>query len=124
MDTHPSEKYESRRDAVIEYGSPNVCDGPQATEKRGIGFKLTDTVPAQDCKMDRAWLTALISRFLRDEGAATAIGYGLIAAGIAVAIIPVITGVSTKLRPRSRPSKQRSSESARVAGYAGCLVCR
>ena len=31
MDTHPSEKYESRRDEVIEYRSPNVCYGPHAT---------------------------------------------------------------------------------------------
>jgi pilus assembly protein Flp/PilA len=40
----------------------------------------------------------LIIRFLRDESAATAIEYGLIATGIAVAIIPVITGVGTKLK--------------------------
>ena len=31
----------------------------------------------------------LIKRFLKDESAATAIEYGLIATGIAVAIIPV-----------------------------------
>jgi pilus assembly protein Flp/PilA len=36
--------------------------------------------------------------FLRDERAATAIEYGLIATGIAVAIIPVITGVGTRLK--------------------------
>jgi pilus assembly protein Flp/PilA len=41
---------------------------------------------------------ALIVSFLKDEGAATAIEYGLIAAGIAVAIIPAITGVGTKLK--------------------------
>jgi pilus assembly protein Flp/PilA len=40
----------------------------------------------------------LIVRFLKDENAATAIEYGLIAAGIAVAIIPVITGLGTKLK--------------------------
>jgi pilus assembly protein Flp/PilA len=40
----------------------------------------------------------LLVRFLRDETAATAIEYGLIAAGIAVAIIPVITGVGTNLK--------------------------
>lgn len=40
----------------------------------------------------------LIIRFLRDESAATAIEYGLIATGIAVAIIPMITGVGTKLK--------------------------
>jgi len=40
----------------------------------------------------------LISRFLKDENGATAIEYGLIATGIAVAIIPVITGLGTKLK--------------------------
>jgi pilus assembly protein Flp/PilA len=40
----------------------------------------------------------LIIRFLKDENAATAIEYGLIEAGIAVAIIPVITGLGTKLK--------------------------
>ena len=35
--------------------------------------------------------------FLKDETAATAIEYGLIAAGIAVAIIAVITGLGTQL---------------------------
>ena len=35
--------------------------------------------------------------FLRDESAATAIEYGLIAAGISIAIITVVKGVGTKL---------------------------
>jgi pilus assembly protein Flp/PilA len=39
-----------------------------------------------------------IIRFLKDENAATAMEYGLIATGIAVAIIPVITGLGTKLK--------------------------
>jgi pilus assembly protein Flp/PilA len=39
-----------------------------------------------------------IIAFLRDERAATAIEYGLIATGIAVAIIPIITGLGTKLK--------------------------
>jgi len=40
----------------------------------------------------------LIIRFLKDENAATAIEYGLIATGIAVAVIPVITGLGTKVK--------------------------
>jgi pilus assembly protein Flp/PilA len=40
----------------------------------------------------------LIIRFLKDETAATAIEYGLIASGIALAIIPVITGLGTHLK--------------------------
>ena len=38
----------------------------------------------------------LIVKFWKDESAATAIEYGLIATGIAVAVIPVITGLGTK----------------------------
>jgi pilus assembly protein Flp/PilA len=39
----------------------------------------------------------LIARFLKDESGATAIEYGLIAAGISVAIIAVVQGLGTKL---------------------------
>ena len=39
-----------------------------------------------------------IIKFLKDENAATAIEYGLIATGIAVPVIPVITGLGTKLK--------------------------
>ena len=39
----------------------------------------------------------MISRFLKDETAATAIEYGLIAAGIALAIISAVKGVGTAL---------------------------
>jgi pilus assembly protein Flp/PilA len=40
----------------------------------------------------------LIFSFLKDETAATAIEYGLIAAGISVAIIAVVQGLGTKLK--------------------------
>ena len=40
----------------------------------------------------------LATRFLKDESGATAIEYGLIAAGIAVAIITILKGVGTKLK--------------------------
>ena len=39
----------------------------------------------------------LASRFAKDESGATAIEYGLIAAGISVAIIAVVNGIGTKL---------------------------
>jgi pilus assembly protein Flp/PilA len=38
-----------------------------------------------------------LARFLKNESGATAIEYGLIAAGIAVAIIAVVQGVGTNL---------------------------
>jgi len=48
--------------------------------------------------LTRTVLMRTVLAFLRDERAATAIEYGLIATGIAVAIIPVITGVGTRLK--------------------------
>jgi pilus assembly protein Flp/PilA len=42
-------------------------------------------------------MTKFILRFIRDESAATAIEYGLIAAGISVAIIAVVQGLGTQL---------------------------
>ena len=39
----------------------------------------------------------LISEFARDESGATAIEYGLIAAGISLAIIAAVNGLGTKL---------------------------
>lgn len=38
-----------------------------------------------------------LTKFVRDESGATAIEYGLIAAGIAVAIIVVVQGLGTQL---------------------------
>ena len=38
-----------------------------------------------------------IRQFIKDESGATAIEYGLIAAGIAVAIIAVVQGLGSKL---------------------------
>jgi pilus assembly protein Flp/PilA len=40
---------------------------------------------------------SLVLKFLRNESGATAIEYGLIAAGISVAIIVVVQGLGTKL---------------------------
>ena len=39
----------------------------------------------------------LVSRFVKDESGATAIEYGLIAAGISVAIIAIVNSLGTKL---------------------------
>ncbi|MBI3433700.1 MAG: Flp family type IVb pilin [Proteobacteria bacterium] len=39
----------------------------------------------------------LIKRFVQDDSGATAIEYGLIAAGISVAIIAVVQGLGSKL---------------------------
>jgi pilus assembly protein Flp/PilA len=42
-------------------------------------------------------MNKLVSRFVKDESGATAIEYGLIAAGIAVAIITAVNGVGSQL---------------------------
>ena len=42
-------------------------------------------------------MKTLVKRFAKDEFGATAIEYGLIAAGISVAIITVVQGLGTKL---------------------------
>ena len=39
----------------------------------------------------------LVARFVKDESGATAIEYGLIAAGISLAIIAVVNGLGTSL---------------------------
>jgi pilus assembly protein Flp/PilA len=39
----------------------------------------------------------LLARFVKDESGATAIEYGLIAAGISLAIIAVVNGLGTNL---------------------------
>jgi pilus assembly protein Flp/PilA len=42
-------------------------------------------------------MKSLIMGFLRDDSGATAIEYGLIAAGIAIAIITAVNGVGSQL---------------------------
>jgi len=42
-------------------------------------------------------MRAMLSAFFRDESAATAIEYALIAAGIAIAIIAAVNGVGTAI---------------------------
>jgi len=45
-------------------------------------------------------MITLIRKFWADETAATAIEYGLIAAGISLAIIAVVNGIGTKLNTK------------------------
>jgi pilus assembly protein Flp/PilA len=42
----------------------------------------------------------ILKKFIADESGATAIEYGLIAAGIALAIITAVNGVGTSLKGR------------------------
>jgi len=45
-------------------------------------------------------MKTLFSRFVKDESGATAIEYGLIAAGISVAIIAVVNGIGSNLNTK------------------------
>jgi pilus assembly protein Flp/PilA len=45
-------------------------------------------------------MSKLFARFVKDESGATAIEYGLIAAGIALAIIAVVNGLGTNLETK------------------------
>jgi pilus assembly protein Flp/PilA len=45
-------------------------------------------------------MTSLFARFLQDEVGATAIEYGLIAAGISIAIIVAVNGLGTNLNAK------------------------
>ena len=45
-------------------------------------------------------MTTMLKKFIADESGATAIEYGLIAAGISLAIIAVINGLGAKLNTK------------------------
>ncbi|TXJ26836.1 MAG: Flp family type IVb pilin [Afipia sp.] len=45
-------------------------------------------------------MTKLVAKFLKDESGATAIEYGLIAAGVALAIIAAVNGLGTTLNTK------------------------
>ena len=45
-------------------------------------------------------MKSLFARFVKDESGATAIEYGLIAAGISLAIIAVVNGLGTNLNAK------------------------
>jgi pilus assembly protein Flp/PilA len=61
------------------------------------GFALS-AVLQNERKVTR--MKKLLKDFIADESGATAIEYGLIAAGIALAIISVINGLGTKLNTK------------------------
>jgi pilus assembly protein Flp/PilA len=48
--------------------------------------------------MDQEHHMKIVTRFVNDESGATAIEYGLIAAGISVAIIAVVNSLGTQLK--------------------------
>jgi pilus assembly protein Flp/PilA len=63
------------------------------TGTRSTGGDLAQTARVQEHPM-----TNLVKRFANDESGATAIEYGLIAAGISVAIITVVNTLGSQLK--------------------------
>ena len=49
------------------------------------------------CHMEFCIMKNLVARFVKDESGATAIEYGLIAAGISLVIIAAVNGIGGKL---------------------------
>jgi pilus assembly protein Flp/PilA len=75
--------------------------GP-VTVRRGSGINREQSAPGTTLRQPRVDpmeldMTNFVKRFVKDESGATAIEYGLIAAGISVAIIAVVQGLGSKL---------------------------
>jgi pilus assembly protein Flp/PilA len=64
--------------------------------RSGKGRWVTLRQPRVDLRSQA--MKTLVSRFVKDQSGATAIEYGLIAAGISVAIIAVVQGLGTNLK--------------------------
>ena len=64
-------------------------------------------------------MKSIIKSFFKDESGATAIEYGLIAAGIAIAIITVVNGLGTKLSTNFRYHQQLTEVTAHFGGILG-----
>jgi pilus assembly protein Flp/PilA len=61
---------------------------------------MEPAVPVAIFQYQEGTLLISITRFLKDERGATAIEYGLIAAGIALAIIAVVNGLGSTLNTK------------------------
>jgi len=65
------------------------------------GRRVKDSAERGDLTQMEFWfMKNLIARFAKDESGATAIEYGLIAAGIALAIITVVNSLGTTLNSK------------------------
>ena len=82
----------SRRRAFLRRINPELTQGP--VPNRGTGTSRTRVLAS--FLFGEAMQT--IRRFLADETGATAIEYGLIAAGIALAIIAVVNNLGSSLK--------------------------
>jgi pilus assembly protein Flp/PilA len=70
--------------------------------ERAADFAGSLRLAPRICGTDREpWnMKKILKNFIADESAATAIEYGLIAAGISLAIIAIVNGLGTKLNTK------------------------
>ena len=80
---------------AAKFSDPRVTHGHGAENAGETKRKFDQPRVHMELPMKR-----LISRFVKDESGATAIEYGLIAAGIALAIIAVVNGIGTSLNAK------------------------
>jgi len=69
-----------------------VASAPRRLSKKSLRGTISDSKQIRR----RCRMTTLV-KFFKDESGATAVEYGLIAAGISVSIIAVVHGLGTKL---------------------------
>jgi pilus assembly protein Flp/PilA len=63
-------------------------------------FASSTRVVRQQTQEEAITMVQMLKDFLADESGATAIEYGLIAAGISLAIIAVVNGIGAKLNTK------------------------
>ena len=84
--------------------SPSFSDRiNEAANSAVLGRSMAELAGAQrpiSCGSQELTMKTLVSRFVKEESGATAIEYGLIAAGISVAIIAVVAGIGTNLETK------------------------
>jgi pilus assembly protein Flp/PilA len=65
--------------------------------RRAIGTRLA-SYRSIELQWNEDVMKKMLKQFIADESGATAIEYGLIAAGIAIAIVPALNGVGSSLK--------------------------
>jgi pilus assembly protein Flp/PilA len=79
----------------LQWRTTKVCTGPDgAGETTGIVWTRAQTATVEQEQP----MNTLVKRFVKDQSGATAIEYGLIAAGISVAIIAVVNSLGSQLK--------------------------
>lgn len=85
--------------APINHGLDSLRSGAaKPTNLTGVQETHARLASRSECATQELAMSSLVQRFLNDESGATAVEYGLIAAGISLAIITVAHSVATQLK--------------------------